>query len=353
MAKKRDPSWQDMFRQLHDFHKFGNTESPPPKLIKWMDAQRRRYVLYGVGRKKTVGIIKYRIKQLNSIGFNWLKGEEARLDRDPRPRVILPPLQRIAKSSITSQQVNNITQLEQYSSRPPTSTSHHEYNKLEKIDRAQLLNGSFPEQLFRMVNDASVHANHLIDIGWVQDGSAFEIFDTKNVRSFIRRYFQQINNLSSMRRMLDMYSFSNSKGNHVFQHPYFHRDSSLADIKRNVIKSYSSKEETLMPPPQEPNNYRPQSIAAFPETLFNLVNEATRTHPHLIRWVPKGDAFEIVDPKNCGSQFIVHYFRHGKLSSLRRMLHLYNFNTSNNVYRNEHFHRDRSLSYILQNVVKK
>eukprot|EP00984_Skeletonema_dohrnii_P038150 scaffold41036_cov172-Skeletonema_dohrnii-CCMP3373.AAC.1 len=64
------PSWQETFRQLKDFQKLGNAKSLPPRLVKWMDAQRRRYKLYGVGRKKTVGIIKHRIAQLNSVGFD-------------------------------------------------------------------------------------------------------------------------------------------------------------------------------------------------------------------------------------------------------------------------------------------
>jgi hypothetical protein len=36
-----------------------------------MDAQRRQYRVYGIGKKSPVGIIKQRVKKLNSLGFNW------------------------------------------------------------------------------------------------------------------------------------------------------------------------------------------------------------------------------------------------------------------------------------------
>jgi len=117
-----NPTWQETFRQLHDFHKLGNAnKSLPSRLVKWMDAQRRRYKLYGVGRKKSVGIIKHRIAQLNSVGFDWYQGEEKRqADHDPRPTVILPPSQRPMRSSFTPERiiVEAPPVVEEYSSQP-------------------------------------------------------------------------------------------------------------------------------------------------------------------------------------------------------------------------------------------
>lgn len=386
MASRQTPSWQETFRQLHDFHKLGNAKSLPPRLVKWMDAQRRRYKLYGVGRKKSVGIIKYRIAQLNSIEFDWFQGEEKRPDCDPRPTVILPPSQRPTQPSSTSQRINSEQQVvEAYS---PSSTHRHN-NKRKKpahtprslpaggnieipmhsMDRKQLLNAGFPEQLFHMVNGGAEKCPHIID--WVADGSAFEIFDTKNVGNFIRQYFRH-SNLSSLRRMLHLYLFTTS--NNVFHHPHFHRDSSLADLKRNVVisqknDSNSKKEDILVNDKKTPGHDASEGgnieeiftphidrkvllNTGFPEQLFHLVNDGAAKCPHIIDWLPDGSAFEILDTKNIGN-FIRHYFRHGKLSSLRRMLHLYLFTTSNNVFRHPHFHRDRDLAHIKTYVVKK
>jgi hypothetical protein len=211
----RQPTWQETFQQLRDFHKLGRNKSPPPRLVKWMAAQRRRYKLYGVGRKKPVGIIKNRLNQLNSIGFDWSHGEETRNNRisDPLPSVSLPssslPIQqKSSRSSKASSKNNNVV-----------------------MDKKKILNAGFPEQLFLMIQDGSKKCPHILD--WHPDGSAFEIFDTKNVGNFISRYFRH-GKVSSLRRMLHLYQFSTS--NNVFRHPYFHRDMSLADLKRYVVK---------------------------------------------------------------------------------------------------------------------
>ncbi|KAK1738422.1 heat shock factor family protein [Skeletonema marinoi] len=375
------PSWQETFRQLKDFQKLGNAKSLPPRLIKWMDAQRRRYKLYGVGRKKTVGIIKHRIAQLNSVGFDWYQGEEKRPDHDPRPTVILPLSQRPMKSSLTySQRTAAPPPQVEYSSQPirrnKKKTAHRPRPRspagggnieipMHSMDRKQLLNAGFPEQLFHMLNGASERAHHLLN--WSPDGSSFEIFDTKNVGNFIRQYFRH-SNLSSLRRMLHLYSFSTA--NNVYRHPHFYRGSSLSDIKRHVVLSQSQKNESnsieeIVPircnkdtktghdiGAEEESSKKVMSNSVFPEQLFNMVNDGSKTHPHLLNWSPEGDAFEILDTKNVGN-FIRHYFRHGKVSSLRRMLHLYQFQTSNNVFRHPNFHRDRSLSDIKRYVVKK
>jgi hypothetical protein len=377
MASRQTPSWQETFRQIHDFHKLGNAKSLPPRLAKWMDAQRRRYKLYGVGRKKSVGIIKYRISQLNSIGFDWFQGEEKRSDRDPRPTVVLPPSQRPTQPSLTSQRIKSTQQVEEYSPAPIHCRSSKKSSPTESnielpmhnMDRKQLLNAGFPEQLFHMVNNAAEKCPHILD--WVPDGSAFEIFDTKSVGHFIRQYFRH-SNLSSLRRMLHLYLFTTS--NNVFRHPHFRRDSSLTDLKRNVVtseKKSDSNSNTEGIVNDKKNNGHDVSEAnkieeilsphidrkvllntGFPEQLFHMINDGAAKFPHILTWLPDGSAFEIRDTKNIGN-FIRHYFRHGKLSSLRRMLHLYQFHTANNVFHHPYFHRDRNLADIKTYVVKK
>ena len=64
-------TWQTMFQQLKDFHDLGHTKGYPPRMARWMAAQRRQYRPYGIGKKAPVGIIKQRIKKLNSLGFDW------------------------------------------------------------------------------------------------------------------------------------------------------------------------------------------------------------------------------------------------------------------------------------------
>ena len=366
--------WQEMFRQLHDLHK-SNTKSLPPRLVKWMDAQRRRYKLYGVGRKKSVGIIKHRIAQLDSVGFDWHHGEEKRADHDPSPTVILPLSQNSpTRPSRHTERIVEPLREEEYSPQPirrskkkPQSRSSTGGNK-EPMDRKELLNAGFPEQLFHMVNGASEKASHLLD--WTADGSAFEIYDTKNIGNFIRQYFRH-SNLSSLRRMLHYYSFSTA--NNVYRHPHFYRGNSLSNIKRRVVQKNderNSTEEIITSVSRKkdkkvrrdsgadeevssPRKDKKQLLnAGFPEQLFNMVNGASERASHKMNWTADGSAFEIYDTKNVGS-FIRQYFRHSNLSSLRRMLHLYSFSTANNVYRHPHFHRDSSLADIKRNLVKK
>ena len=68
-------SWQAMFAQLRDHlsleHQF---KGPPPRLAHWMASQRRRYRMYsgaGGGQRRPTGIVVNRIRQLDSIGFEW------------------------------------------------------------------------------------------------------------------------------------------------------------------------------------------------------------------------------------------------------------------------------------------
>ncbi|KAL7485650.1 hypothetical protein ACHAW6_011238 [Cyclotella cf. meneghiniana] len=65
-------SWQMMFQQLKDIHDLGHASARiPPRIIRWMSTQQRQYRVYGIGLKEPVGIIKHRIKKLNSLGFEW------------------------------------------------------------------------------------------------------------------------------------------------------------------------------------------------------------------------------------------------------------------------------------------
>ncbi len=388
-GRQSNPTWQETFRQLHDFHKLDNTnKSLPPRLVKWVDAQRRRYKLYGVGRKKSVGIIKHRIAQLNSVGFDWNHGEVKRqADHDPRPTVILPLSQRPMRSSFTPERIIvEAPPVEEYPTQPiirkikkkaapkpsrsrSPSTGSKKEIPMHNLDRQKLLNAGFPEQLFHMVNGASERARHLLH--WTADGTAFTINDTKNVGNFIRQYFRH-SNLSSLRRMLHLYSFSTASN--VYRHPHFRRDSSLAHIKKYVVTSASSKNENnnstdeIIPRRNNRNRENTSSkrdnvtveeddtntifSAGFPEQLYHFVHDGSKTHPHILSWVPEGDAFQFHDTKNAGS-FIRQYFRHGKVSSLRRMLHMYQFQTANNVFRHPYFRRDTSLADIKRYLVKK
>jgi hypothetical protein len=64
-------SWHAMFQQLKDWKDLGHRKGYPPRIARWMAAQRRQYRPYGIGKKAPVGIVKQRIKKLNSVDFNW------------------------------------------------------------------------------------------------------------------------------------------------------------------------------------------------------------------------------------------------------------------------------------------
>ena len=117
-ANEAGATWQNMYQQLKDFHQLGHRKLPP-RLAQWMDIQRRQYKIYGVGIKTPTGIITHRIRQLNSIGFDWTaeptdnnnnRNHHAHSHHHPapqvkypgspiHPRVILPPSHRNGRAT--------------------------------------------------------------------------------------------------------------------------------------------------------------------------------------------------------------------------------------------------------------
>ena len=102
-ASRDGMNWQHMFQQLKDYQELGNRKIPS-RMQQWMNAQRRQYKMYGIGVKKPTGIITNRIRQLNSIGFEWhvmtssadsssqVSQAVKKYPGSPiHPRVILPP----------------------------------------------------------------------------------------------------------------------------------------------------------------------------------------------------------------------------------------------------------------------
>ncbi|KAL3767852.1 hypothetical protein ACHAWU_007330, partial [Discostella pseudostelligera] len=103
----RGVTWQEMFQQLKDFHELKHRKIPP-RLALWMNAQRRQYKMYGIGMKQPVGIITNRIRQLNSIGFEWdvVSNECVQPPLPPPPP---PPSSRGQGESLLNRHCNNGT----------------------------------------------------------------------------------------------------------------------------------------------------------------------------------------------------------------------------------------------------
>jgi hypothetical protein len=106
----RGITWQEMFQQLKDFRELRHHRIPP-RLDRWMNAQRRQYSMYGIGTKQPTGIITNRIRQLNSIGFEWNVGVSSECFTQP-PLPTPPPPSSQSKHSFNDHCIRTWTEEE-------------------------------------------------------------------------------------------------------------------------------------------------------------------------------------------------------------------------------------------------
>lgn len=93
-------------------------------------------------------------------------------------------------------------------------------------------------------------------------------------------------------------------------------------------------------------NRRTYRNEPFPEKLRRLVQESEDAGlDDVVSWIPCGNGFKVHQLHEFESIIIPKYFRHGRMSSLRRQLSMYGFRRlfegENAGFRHELFHRDR------------
>lgn len=96
----------------------------------------------------------------------------------------------------------------------------------------------------------------------------------------------------------------------------------------------------------------------FPEKLFSMITETSKSDPDVMRWVFDGEAFIISEKSPRLSLILREYFYHGKYSSLQRQLNMYGFNKSTygkyeGTFRHPSFHRDISCRSQLAVIERK
>jgi len=101
-----------------------------------------------------------------------------------------------------------------------------------------------------------------------------------------------------------------------------------------------------------------EKLRFFPEKLFNMITERSKTDPTVINWVLDGDAFTISEKSPRLSSILREYFYHGRYTSLQRQLNMYGFKKATNgkyegTFHHPSFHRDISCRSRLSTIERK
>jgi hypothetical protein len=230
-------SWQAMFQQLKDWQELGHKKGFPPRIARWMAAQRRQYRIYGIGKKTPVGIIKTRVKKLNSLGFNW---ESPKIIEDGAMKLMLKKKSKIKHNLLAA-----------------GTKKSKEQTKLE----------STPE--YKYLAQSS------------------DFYSPDREEKARNRQMQQTQTQSSRgrirvpsRRLQESYDAS--------------EDIELANEYPPAAEDDLSASGTSGDGSQDVGSAN-KSKASFPGVLLDLVNETTETNPEILEWLPCGTAFRIND----------------------------------------------------------
>ena len=94
-----------------------------------------------------------------------------------------------------------------------------------------------------------------------------------------------------------------------------------------------------------PHKKRQYNHESFPEKLHRLITDAAANgQEDVVRFTNEGTRFQIVDTKKF-EELLPRYFRHGKISSFKRVLHMYDFKRivgtwNEGIFEHPHFRRD-------------
>eukprot|EP00804_Cyclotella_cryptica_P015539 CCRYP_003556-RA/>CCRYP_003556-RA protein AED:0.36 eAED:0.36 QI:308/1/1/1/0.42/0.25/8/2235/455 len=257
-----------------------------------MDAQRRQYRVYGIGKKVPVGIIKQRVKKLNSLGFHWdspTTGEEGLKNEKHFLQKKKPKIKHNLLSSEASRKSKEMGQSQECHYLARSSDFVHPHGEIP-----------CPMQ------------------------------QTQSSRGRVRMPSRR------MQESCDV-SKQNEMSNDVEQQ-VGHRDRSEDEISLSGTSGDGSQDVG-----------KPKS-RIFPGILLDLVNDTSSTNPEIIEWLPCGTAFRINDEDAMG-EVLQKYFRHNKLSSFIRQLNLYGFSKqidgdSKGAFKHPLFNRNSVKEYV-------
>mmetsp|Transcript_20055 Transcript_20055/g.43485 ORF Transcript_20055/g.43485 Transcript_20055/m.43485 type:complete len:1629 (+) Transcript_20055:107-4993(+) len=407
-------TWQAMFQQLKDFYDLGHRRVPP-RMAKWMNAQRRQYKMYGIGVKKPAGIITNRIRQLNSIGFEWNAmvdnnvpphGLVTKKTGSPvHPRVILPPSynpngvrhggrpalarkkDRYIPTNDAQVMLRNIKNRgyargQEWTLEEDGMINYFQSrwgNKWSKIAR-ELNNGRTDNDIknrFHSKRRSKEQKEAGREIMMDMDGSGEEdeeeddededdegvfVDRTGHVQSMVRAALERERQGSSATTPRSS-SRRTRKPSRRVQESYNPLGANVAyNSEGEEMQLEGSRHGNSLDPSRSQGAQRLEAIQAgtkrkyFPEMLFRMVNACSVSEPDIISWVPDGTAFYINDTDRLSS-VLQQYFRHNKYSSLNRMLYMYGFkkHTSGpyvDAFQHPHFTRVSTWESLIRKVTK-
>mmetsp|Transcript_14480 Transcript_14480/g.27569 ORF Transcript_14480/g.27569 Transcript_14480/m.27569 type:complete len:412 (-) Transcript_14480:26-1261(-) len=115
------------------------------------------------------------------------------------------------------------------------------------------------------------------------------------------------------------------------------------DNKTSDLLSNSSHMFGIPRPERRKRKYTHES---FPEKLHRLIREAKQNgKDNIVRFSDDGSKFQILSTAGFEGQILSNYFRHNKITSFKRLLHLYGFRRiqgtwNAGTFEHEKFHRD-------------
>ncbi len=378
-------TWQEMFQQLKDFHELKH-HRVPPRLARWMNAQRRQYKMYEIGLNQPTGIITNRIRQLNSIGFDWHAVVSNDGVEPPLPPP--PPLTRssnlrpaahptMTKTNWSEQEDETILRLQmqwgnkwrKISSELNTGRTENgvknRWMSLDRSRRRRLEGESTDDEAGQGVEmdverfdgeavpqDEDDNADNS-DNDVEQDDEDIEIDDdvqefivgqdrTDHVQRLVRDALEREKRprgaLKSRASTPKKTSGRIRKPSRRVQESHLTFGSNNSSCNNSEggdstmqLDALDSKHEYSYHRPSNPiqGSHRSEAVDTskkeqFPETLFRMVNTCSESEPHIIEWVLDGTAFQVKDV-NLLPAVLYRYFRHKNYVSLNRMLHLYGF----------------------------
>lgn len=131
----------------------------------------------------------------------------------------------------------------------------------------------------------------------------------------------------------------------------FHDSSSLSDQSTSLVPNPAISASLH-------DTNTSEKLRFFPEKLFNMITDRSKTDPTVINWVLDGDAFIISDKSPRLKPILREYFYHDNYSSLQRQLNMYGFKKATNgkyegTFHHPSFHRDISCRSQLSTIERK
>lgn len=126
-----------------------------------------------------------------------------------------------------------------------------------------------------------------------------------------------------------------------------------SSLNESLLPASTSAETFLLDPKtqcSDPNSGAPKTKLTFAQKLFEILEKPE--HSHIIKWLPGGKSWIIMDKKSFTSEILPTYFKQSQFTSFTRKLSRWKFNRVSKgpymgAYHHRFFRRDRKYLCIL------